>query len=82
MIIYYTLQIHYGTLAAPEIYETKDLAYDTGSAVAEHLWRERICERIYAHGFVKQTSPGTWELISPLQINTAFLIKQDKKFGV
>lgn len=75
---YYTLQIHYHGTTKVEIEELKDLHCDT---MEETAWIKLLRERLYMSGFTIRTSPSTVEFISPLRINTAYLIKQDRKYN-
>lgn len=76
---YYTLQIHYGGTEKPKVEERKDLNCGT---MAENEWLRTLREKLFTTGFHVVTAPGTIEFISPWHIHTAFLIKQDKKFGI
>lgn len=69
---YYTLQVHYNGPKEKEVMEFKDI---------ESTTLEILRKAIFQSGIKIQTSPTTHEWISPFRINTAFAIKQDKKFA-
>jgi len=74
---YYTLQILYGSTNEPTTHEFKDMegVGDNPAAI------EQLQQRLYTSGFKVRTSPTTIELISPLRIYRAFLIKQPSKYA-
>lgn len=82
---YYTLQIEYipntkGIATGAITVEFKDL--ERPPALAVNTWYKSQISDLYIKGIALQTAPGTYELISPLRIRTAYLIKQPGKIGV
>lgn len=80
---YYTLQINYNVPTSPQwpkgvaTEERKDL---NCGAMEEKAWITMVREKIFTTGFQIQTSSGCWEFISPLRINTVYLLKQDRQY--
>lgn len=82
---YFTLQITYLCPSTEQLNKTcieerKDLCAPDNTPEIE--WKRTLQQRLYTFGFQVQTAPGTWEFISPFRVITAFLITQDKKYGL
>lgn len=80
--VFYTLQIYFGRDPAtdnPFVHEFKDVEYDGTKDL--NTWLTEVRQKLYTTGFNIATSPTTIQFINPLLIHTAYLIRQDKKFG-
>jgi hypothetical protein len=79
MADYYTFQIHYGPSDKPLVFEAKDLFPGTQDFI---YWSRDLRSKLFTTGFMIQSTEICWEFISPFRIHTAYLIKQEGKFGI